>query len=69
MTRWRLPRRQEIEHKKKIFLTDKKVVLTQNEQLDGFPIGEKNLRRLAFENGGLEGSRATVHEKARPLEL
>ena len=46
MTRWRLPRRQEIEHKKKIFLTDKKVVLTQNEQLDGFPIGEKILREL-----------------------
>ena len=36
----------------------------RNEQLDGFQYGESNLRGTAYENGGLEGSRATVHEKA-----
>ena len=46
------------------FSCDKKLFWCENEQLDGFQYGGSNLRGTAYENGGLEGSRATVHEKA-----
>ena len=48
----------------KIFLTVKKLFWCETNSSMVFNLGRTICEETAYENGGVEGSRATVHEKA-----